>query len=100
MSETTSTEKGKKTEGNPGKGSSKRPASKSKPAKEPRPRKEKALDTELCVFAMRLPRKDRDRLHAIAGSARASKFVIAATMAALEGDLDAFKKVVASRATK
>jgi hypothetical protein len=97
MSETTSTEKGKKTDGKPAKGASKKPATK---VKQPKEKKERASGPALCVFAFRLPRTDRDRIHAIAGSARASKFVIAATMAAVEGDVEAFKKVVASRATK
>jgi len=70
---------------------------KAKAAKEAKPKKEKAPD--VCVFAFRLSEADRDRIHAAAGGGKASSFVLAATMAAVEGDAEAFKKVVTSRAT-
>lgn len=49
---------------------------------------------ELVVFAFRLPRRERDMIHATAGSAKASKFVRAVVMAAVAGDDKAFRKVV------
>jgi len=43
-------------------------------------------DEELVVFAFRLTRAERDRIHAAAGSAKASKFVRELAVAAAQGD--------------
>jgi len=85
------------------------PVKTKKAAKAARPKKEKALKTKEAkpkrenvenpvVFAFRLSEADRTRIHEAAGSAKASQFVLAATMAAVAGDVEAFKQVVASRA--
>lgn len=43
---------------------------------------------ELCVFAFRLTRAERDAIHAAAGPARASRFVKGLAIAAARGDVD------------
>ena len=68
--------------------------------KQPRPKREQIPASDVCVFAFRLSTTDRDRIHQSAGSGKASSFVLAAALAAASGDLDAFKTVVANRATK
>jgi hypothetical protein len=68
--------------------------------KETKPRREKIPAEDVCVFAFRLSTKDRDRLHEAAGSGKASGFVLAAALAAASGEVEQFKAVVASRATK
>ena len=55
---------------------------------------------DACVFAFRLSVADRTRIHEAAGPAKATKFVRGAALAAATGDLDAFKALVAGRATK
>ena len=52
------------------------------------------------VFAFRLTEAERTRIHDAAGSAKASRFVLAAALAAASGDVEAFKTVIASRASK
>jgi len=64
------------------------------------PRQREQLDGETVVFAFRLGSNDRDRIHDAAGTAKATRFVRAAALAAANGDLDAFKELVASRASK
>lgn len=49
---------------------------------------------ELVVFAFRLLRRERDMIHATAGSAKASKFARAVLMAAVAGDEKTFRRVV------
>ena len=71
-----------------------------KATKQRKPTREKIPADEVCVFAFRLSKKDRDQIHQAAGSGRASAFVVAATMAAVAGDVEAFQRVVASRSTK
>lgn len=65
----------------------------------PRPKREKIPAEDVCVFAFRLSTKDRDRIHEAAGGGKASGFVLAAALAAASGDVEAFKTVIASRAT-
>ena len=77
--------------------SSKKAATK-KATAAPKPTREKAENP--VVFAFRLSEAERTKIHDAAGSAKASKFVLAAALAAASGDVDAFKTVVASRATK
>ena len=60
-----------------------------------------ADDSEsLVVFAFRLTRAERDAIHAAAGSAKASRLVKGAALAAAKADLDAFRKVVAEASGK
>jgi len=67
-------------------------------AKESTPKRAKVENP--VVFAFRLSEADRSRIHDAAGSAKASQFVLAATMAAVTGDVEAFKRVVETRASK
>ena len=67
-----------------------------KPVKEPK--REKVENP--VVFAFRLSEAERTRIHEAAGGGKASQFVLAAALAASDGDGEAFKAVVASRATK
>ena len=46
------------------------------------------LETDLCTFAIRLPKADRDAIHKAAGPAKATKFVRALAVAAARGDLE------------
>jgi hypothetical protein len=95
MSEVTSTEKTTKAEGSPAEKAGKpkkanardmlREAGKvkkAKPPKEPRAKKERVAREDLVVFAFRLTKEQRDTIHAAAGPAKASQFVLAAAMAA------------------
>jgi len=54
---------------------------KAKPPKEAKAEK-KADRTELCIFAFRLTKEQRDIIHAAAGPAKASQFVLAAALTA------------------
>jgi hypothetical protein len=56
--------------------------SKAKTAKEPKPKKVKAPKEPLVVFAFRLSETDRDLIHKAAGPGKATKFVLAAALAA------------------
>ncbi len=49
---------------------------------------------EICVFAFRLTRSERDLIHATAGSAKASKFVKAVVLAAARGDLEHVQRII------
>jgi len=53
-----------------------------KATKEPKPKKEKAPKQDLVVFAFRLSPADRDTIHKAAGPGKATKFVLAAALAA------------------
>ncbi len=56
-----------------------------KPASEPKPQEPQPPSLEpMCVFAFRLSHADRDAIHATAGRVRATQFVHAAVMAAVE----------------
>jgi hypothetical protein len=92
--ESTSTRRGKK------KPVRKETSPKVKEPTERAPKREKIPAEDICVFAFRLSTKDRDRIHDAAGSGKASQFVLAAAIAAASGDVDAFKTVIDSRATK
>ena len=52
-------------------------------------------DDGMVVFAFRLTRAERDLIHATAGSAKASRFVKGAALAAAARDRDAFKALIA-----
>ena len=67
----------------------------SKPTK-PKPEK---VDNPV-VFAFRLSTVERTRIHEAAGSGKASQFVLAAALAAADGDVESFKKVLTTRAAK
>ncbi len=57
----------------------------SKSVKEPKPQEpESTLREPMCVFAFRLSHVDRGAIHAAAGRGRATQFVHAAVMAAVE----------------
>ncbi len=103
MSET-STEKTTKTEGSPAEEAGKpkkanaremlRERGKVKKAKAAKPTKEKAPREDLCIFAFRLTKEERDTIHNGAGPAKASKFVLAAALAAASADQKAFDALV------
>ncbi len=46
------------------------------------------------VFAFRLSEVDRDAIHAAAGPGKATKFVLAAALAAAKGDTKGFEALV------
>jgi hypothetical protein len=73
------------------------------PTKPPKASKHPATDAapaqpddsqEVCVFAFRLLRSERDELHAATGSAKASKFVKAIVLAGARGDMKAIREIV------
>ena len=78
----------------------KKAATKSKAPKTSKPRKEKAPKQDLVVFAFRLPISDRDLIHKVAGPGKATRFVLAAALAAANGDVQAFKALVEGRASQ
>ena len=57
-------------------------------------KKPKTPKEELCVFAFRLTREEREAIHRAAGAAKASKFVRALSVAASNGALDTVSKMV------
>lgn len=69
--------------------------SKKHAAKEPKSNKVKPPKEDVCVFAFRLTRADRDLIHKAAGPANASRFVKSAALAAAGGDRAAFEELVA-----
>ena len=71
-----------------------------KAAKAKEPKIKRAKVENPVVFAFRLSEAERTRIHDAAGSAKASRFVLAAALAAASGDVEAFKGVVASRASR
>jgi hypothetical protein len=81
---------------------SKKPAKSTKPkaAKAPKPKKEKAPKEPLVVFAFRLSEADRDRIHKAAGPGKATRFVLAAALAAANADSKAFNALVAQAEQK
>ena len=58
-------------------------------------KKEKASRDLPVVFAFRLNKTERDRIHDAAGSGKATQFVRAAALAAANGDVKAFEHLVA-----
>jgi hypothetical protein len=77
-----------------------KPKAEKKGKQEPKSKKERAPKEPQVVFAFRLSEADRDRIHKAAGPGRATKFVLAAALAAASGDEKAFKTLVESGATK
>jgi hypothetical protein len=77
-----------------------KPKSEKKASKEPKPKKEKAPKEPLVVFAFRLSEADRDRFHKAAGPGKATKFVLAAALAAANADSKAFNALVAQTEQK
>jgi len=73
---------------------------KPKAVKEARPKKEKAPKEPLVVFAFRLSEAARDTIHKAAGPGKATRFVLAAALAAANGDQKAFATLVESRASQ
>jgi len=67
-------------------------AKKEKPANVAKPEREKVENP--VVFAFRLGANDRDRIHAAAGPAGATRFVRSAALAAATGNRDAFDALV------
>jgi len=64
-----------------------KPKIEKKAAKEPKQKKEKAPKEPLVVFAFRLSEADRDAIHRAAGPGKATKFVLAAALAAAKQSL-------------
>ena len=60
-----------------------------------KPKKEKAPKEPQVVFAFRLSEADRDLIHKAAGPAKATKFVLAAALAAAAGNANAFEELTA-----
>ena len=97
------TSKTKKTEatagpGNPTKGS-KPETKKVKAVKEPKLKKEKAPKEPQVVFAFRLTEAQRDQIHKAAGPGKATKFVLAAALAAASSDRPALEELLAQAKT-
>jgi len=65
-----------------------------KAAKKAAPKKEMAPKEPQVVFAFRLTAAERDLIHKAAGPAKASKFVLAAALAAANADTKAFNSLV------
>ncbi len=66
-----------------------------KAPREPRPKKEKAPKEPQVVFAFRLSEADRSKIHDAAGPGKATKFVLAAALAAANQDSKAFEELTA-----
>ena len=49
---------------------------------------------EICVFAIRLKRTERDLIHKAAGSGKASQFVRALALAGARGDMKAVTEII------
>ncbi len=67
---------------------------KKKPPKATMSKTEKASRDLPVVFAFRLSKTERDRIHAAAGSGKATQFVRAAALAAANDDNKAFEQLV------
>jgi hypothetical protein len=65
-----------------------------KVAKEKAPRQREQFDGDMVVFAFRLGSNDRDRIHAAAGPAGATRFVRSAALAAATADAKAFEALI------
>lgn len=68
------------------------------PARKPAATQRPESAEDLVVFAFRLTKAERDRIHQAAGPARASRFVKAAALAAADADAKAFEAVLAEAA--
>ena len=74
-----------------------------KPSKETIPNKAKREKIDIPVvfaFRLRLSEAERKRIHDAAGGGKASQFVLTAALAAANGDVESFKRIVATRATR
>ena len=69
-------------------------SSRKKAPKGTKSKKEKAPREPQVVFAFRLSKTDRDRIHQAAGSGKATQFVRAAALAAANGDATVFEQLV------
>jgi hypothetical protein len=69
--------------------------SQGKAAKQATRKKEKAPHEPQVVFAFRLTRSDRERIHDAAGAGKATRFVRAAALAAAADDTKAFQELAA-----
>jgi hypothetical protein len=105
MSAKAAAEKTKKATSKKGKAAKTWERPKGEKAKATRPRTEKTKpeapepkqatgSDEICVFAIRLRRSERDLIHEVAGSGKASKFVKGVALAAARGDLDTVKAII------
>ena len=65
-----------------------------KATKEPGPKKEKKPKEDLVVFAIRLSKPERDKIHATAGPAGATRFIRAVAAAFANEDEAAFRSVL------
>jgi hypothetical protein len=65
-------------------------------AKEAAPKKEKAPKEPQVVFAFRLTEAQRDAIHKAAGPGKATRFVLAAALAAASGDRPALEELLAT----
>lgn len=79
----------------PAAGKKSKSARKTKPVKEAKPKKEKPPKEPQVVFAFRLTKEQRDRIHQAAGAGEATRFVRTAAIAAAEGDRPAFDQLLA-----
>lgn len=72
------------------------------PPKGPRAAKElpPGSTEEICVFAIRLTRAERDLIHEVTGPAKASKFVRGLAVAAASGDEAGLRKILDSITVK
>ena len=67
---------------------------KARAAKDPKPKKEKEPKEPQVVFAFRLTKAQRDRIHKAAGPGKATRFVRAAALAAADADRSAFDQLL------
>lgn len=61
---------------------------------EPEPATDATPEDEICVFAVRIRRSERDLIHQVAGSGKASQFVKGIVLAAARADLDEVHRIV------
>jgi hypothetical protein len=98
------TAKSEQTEAAPAKGKARTkkaaPVKATAKAEAPAKVKEPKEPVEHVVFALRVPLTTRTRLHEVAGSGKASRFMLGAMNAAIEGDVEGFRKLIATRVTK
>ena len=73
--------------------------SKAKPKKERKTKTEKVPAKDQVVFAFRLSKAERERIHRASGPGKATRFVRAAALAAADGDRSAFDQLLAQAQT-
>jgi hypothetical protein len=71
-----------------------KPKGEKKGKQEPKSKKEHAPKEPQVVFAFRLSEADRERIHKAAGPGKATKFVLAAALAAADADTKAFQDLI------